>query len=46
MKRRIVVTGLGVVTSLSCHVVDFFQRLLNGESGIHALKILILKSSK
>jgi 3-oxoacyl-[acyl-carrier-protein] synthase II len=39
MKRRIVVTGLGVVTSLSCQVDDFFQRLLNAESGIHALKI-------
>ena len=39
MKRRVVITGLGVVTSLSCQVNDLFQRLLNGESGIHALKI-------
>jgi 3-oxoacyl-(acyl-carrier-protein) synthase len=28
MKRRVVVTGLGVVTSLSCKVDDLWQRLL------------------
>ena len=39
MKRRVVITGLGVVTSLSCEVEDLWQRVLNGESGIHALKI-------
>jgi 3-oxoacyl-[acyl-carrier-protein] synthase II len=40
MKRRVVVTGLGVVTSLSCQVEDLWQRLLRGESGVHALQIL------
>ncbi|MCP4189660.1 MAG: beta-ketoacyl-ACP synthase II [Planctomycetaceae bacterium] len=39
MKRRVVVTGLGVVTSLSCHVDDLFDRVVAGESGIHALRI-------
>jgi 3-oxoacyl-[acyl-carrier-protein] synthase II len=39
MKRRVVVTGLGVVTSLSCQVEDLWQRVLAGESGIHPLKI-------
>jgi 3-oxoacyl-[acyl-carrier-protein] synthase II len=39
MKRRVVVTGLGVVTSLSQKVNDLFDRLLRGESGIHALRI-------
>ena len=39
MKRRVVVTGLGVVTSLSCQVEDLFRRLLRGESGIHPLRI-------
>lgn len=40
MKRRVVVTGLGVVTSLSDKVDDLFQRLLAGESGIHAIKVM------
>lgn len=40
MKRRVVVTGLGLVTSLSCKVDDFWQRLLAGESGVHPLRIL------
>ena len=39
MKRRVVVTGLGVVTSLSCQVDDLWNRLLAGESGIHALRL-------
>ena len=37
MKRRVVVTGLGVVTSLSCQVDELWKRLLAGESGIHPL---------
>ena len=32
MKRRVVVTGLGIVTSLSCRVDDFFKRLANQQS--------------
>ncbi len=40
MKRRVVVTGLGVVTSLSLDVDDLWQRVLNGESGIHLIKIV------
>ncbi len=39
MKRRVVVTGLGVVTSLSCEVDDLFTRLLAGESGVHPLRL-------
>jgi 3-oxoacyl-[acyl-carrier-protein] synthase II len=38
MKRRVVVTGLGAVTSLSRQVDDLWQRVLAGESGIHLLK--------
>ncbi len=38
MKRRVVVTGLGVVTSLSCQVEDLWTRVLAGESGIHPLR--------
>ncbi|HIM28614.1 MAG TPA: beta-ketoacyl-[acyl-carrier-protein] synthase II, partial [Planctomycetes bacterium] len=40
MTRRVVVTGVGVVTPLSCQVDDLWNRLLLGESGIHSLSIL------
>ena len=39
MKRRVVVTGLGVVTSLSCQVEDLWKRMLAGESGIHRIRL-------
>ncbi len=38
MKRRVVVTGMGAVTSLSRRVEDLFERLCRGESGVHLLK--------
>lgn len=40
MKRRVVVTGLGCVTSLACQVDELWKRLLNGESGVHPLRIV------
>jgi 3-oxoacyl-[acyl-carrier-protein] synthase II len=39
MNRRVVVTGLGAVTSLSCKVEDLWQRMLRGESGIRNLTL-------
>src|SRR4051812_29574079 len=39
MKRRVVVTGIGAVTSLSCKVDDLWQKILRGQSGVHALKV-------
>ncbi|MEM7313757.1 MAG: beta-ketoacyl-ACP synthase II, partial [Planctomycetota bacterium] len=39
MKRRVVVTGLGVVTPLSCEVEDLWQRVLKGESGVHPIRL-------
>ena len=38
MTRRVVVTGIGAVTSLSCQVDDLWQKILAGESGIHELR--------
>jgi 3-oxoacyl-[acyl-carrier-protein] synthase II len=38
MKRRVVITGLGAVTSLSRQVEDLFVRLCQGESGVHAIQ--------
>jgi 3-oxoacyl-[acyl-carrier-protein] synthase II len=40
MKRRVVVTGLGVVTSLSCKVNDLWARIVEGQSGIHPLRLI------
>jgi 3-oxoacyl-[acyl-carrier-protein] synthase II len=39
MKRRVVVTGLGAITSLSCQVEDLWKRVLAGESGIHKIQL-------
>lgn len=39
MKRRVVITGLGAVTSLSCKVNDLWKRILAGESGIHQIQL-------
>jgi 3-oxoacyl-[acyl-carrier-protein] synthase II len=39
MKRRVVVTGLGAVTSLSCRVEDLWKRILAGESGVHTIQL-------
>jgi 3-oxoacyl-[acyl-carrier-protein] synthase II len=38
MKRRVVVTGIGAVTSLGCKVDELWRRILGGESGVHELK--------
>lgn len=38
MNRRVVVTGMGAVTSMSQKVDDLWQRVVAGESGIHHLK--------
>ena len=46
MKRRVVITGLGVVTSLSSQVEDLWQRVLAGESGVHKLKVFDTEGHK
>jgi 3-oxoacyl-[acyl-carrier-protein] synthase II len=40
MKRRVVVTGLGVVTALGCKVDELWTRICNGESGVGPLERL------
>ncbi len=40
MKRRVVVTGMGAVTSLGCKVDELWTRICNGESGIGPLERL------
>ena len=40
MKRRVVVTGLGCVTPLSCQVEKLWQSILDGKSGIHPLTVI------
>ena len=37
-RRRVAITGLGVVTSLSHQVEDLWTRVNAGESGVHAIK--------
>ncbi len=46
MNRRVVVTGIGVVTSISCQVDDLWQRVLAGESGIHTIKLIDISDFK
>ncbi len=37
MKRRVVVTGMGVVTALGCKVDELWENILAGKSGVHEL---------
>ena len=37
--RRVVITGWGLVTSLSCDVDDCWKRVLAGESGVHEVRL-------
>jgi len=46
MKRRVAVTGIGVVTSLSQKVDDLWQKVLAGQSGIHAVRSFDLTDHK
>ncbi|MFW5693101.1 MAG: beta-ketoacyl-ACP synthase II, partial [Thermoguttaceae bacterium] len=40
MRRRVVVTGLGAVTSLGWKVEDVWSRILKGESGVRSLQTI------
>ncbi len=38
MRRRVVVTGAGIVTALGCELADFWERLCAGKSGVGPLR--------
>jgi 3-oxoacyl-[acyl-carrier-protein] synthase II len=40
MKRRVVVTGIGAVTSLGCKVEELWTRICHGESGVSPIERL------
>lgn len=46
MKRRVVVTGLGCVTPMSCDVSGLWRGILDGKSGIHSLSIIDTSNQK
>jgi len=46
MKRRVVVTGLGAVTGLSCQVEDLWKRICAGESGVGPINLFDVTNFK
>jgi 3-oxoacyl-[acyl-carrier-protein] synthase II len=38
MNRRVVITGMGVVSPLSCQIPDLWQKILECQSGIHEIR--------
>jgi 3-oxoacyl-[acyl-carrier-protein] synthase II len=46
MKRRVVVTGLGVVTGIACQVDQLWDGILAGASGVHPLTLFDTKDHK
>lgn len=46
MRRRVVVTGLGAVTSISCQVEDLWKKILAGQSGVHELTVFDTREFK
>ncbi|MEO1527387.1 MAG: beta-ketoacyl-ACP synthase II [Planctomycetota bacterium] len=39
-QRRVVITGLGVVTPVALDLATFWQRLVAGESGVHGITLM------
>ena len=46
MRRRVVVTGLGAVTSISCQIEDLWKKILAGQSGVHELTVFDTREFK
>jgi 3-oxoacyl-[acyl-carrier-protein] synthase II len=46
MKRRVVVTGIGAVTSLGCKVADLWSSVLAGRCGIHPIRVFDTSAHK
>ena len=46
MRRRVVVTGLGVVTALGCEVRELWDNLCAGKSGVGPVRRFDVKEFK
>ncbi|HHT9110108.1 MAG TPA: beta-ketoacyl-[acyl-carrier-protein] synthase family protein, partial [Candidatus Brocadiaceae bacterium] len=46
MKKRVVITGIGIVSPLGCTKVDFWNGLVSGKSGISPITAIDLSSYK
>ena len=46
MVKRVVITGMGIISPLGNNVGDYWQRLLKGESGIRPIEHLDVSNSK
>jgi 3-oxoacyl-[acyl-carrier-protein] synthase II len=44
-KRRVVVTGIGAITPLSCNIDETWKRLINGDSGISRITAFDVENS-
>lgn len=44
-KKRLIITGLGLVSIFGCEIDTFCNKLLEGECGIHLIDMLMLRNT-